>query len=326
LFKDAAIGARDDFFSLGGHSLLAVQLFSMIERRFGRALPMARLWTHPTAESLARLVAESSHPLHPLAVPMSSLGSGAPLFVIPGLGGHPVRFQPLVARMHAGRPVIGLAYPGHDGSVAPLDSIEGIAAELLAAIDSVHPSGPVHLLGYSLGGLVAFEIARALQQRPDRAGLLVMLDAYAPGAAVQHGTLRRAWAHAVEAFEAGTVREIAAALRERAMRWIDRRASKLPWLYRWAAGNPPDAAQRMRDANWIAGMRYEAGPLRGAIRVLRSSTDRNHRRAELNGWNALVDGPVTMHLLSMPHHDLFDAEGIDELARVMTDVLLPLER
>jgi amino acid adenylation domain-containing protein len=327
LFKDPQIGARDDFFALGGHSLLAVQLFSMVERRFGRTLPMGRLWTHPTAESLAGLITDSSRPLHPLAVPLSSHASGAPLFVIPGLGGHPVRFQPLVARLNAGRPVIGLAYPGYDGSETPANSIEDIAAELLKAIDTVHPSGPVHLLGYSLGGLVAFEIARALQHRPDRTGLLVMLDAYAPGAAVRHGTLRRTWAHAAQAIEEGTLREITGALRTRVMRWVDRRTPKLPWLHRWAVGSPSDAAQRIRHANWMAaGMRYRAGPLRGAICVLRCAKDRYNRRAELNGWNALVDGPIDMHLLSMPHTALFDAEGIDELSHVMTEVLQPLER
>jgi thioesterase domain-containing protein len=223
--------------------------------------------------------------------------------------------------------VIGLAYPGYDGSETPANSIEDIAAELLKAIDTVHPSGPVHLLGYSLGGLVAFEIARALQHRPDRTGLLVMLDAYAPGAAVRHGTLRRTWAHAAQAIEEGTLREITGALRTRVMRWVDRRTPKLPWLHRWAVGSPSDAAQRIRHANWMAaGMRYRAGPLRGAICVLRCAKDRYNRRAELNGWNALVDGPIDMHLLSMPHTALFDAEGIDELSHVMTEVLQPLER
>ena len=40
----AAVGLHDDFFAIGGHSLLAVRVMAEVERRFGRALPVATIF------------------------------------------------------------------------------------------------------------------------------------------------------------------------------------------------------------------------------------------------------------------------------------------
>jgi len=52
------LGVHEDFFALGGHSLLAAQLMSRVERAFGVAVPMRRLFERPTVAQLAALVTE----------------------------------------------------------------------------------------------------------------------------------------------------------------------------------------------------------------------------------------------------------------------------
>jgi pyochelin synthetase len=52
------VGVSQDFFELGGDSVLAVRLFARISQAFGRTLPVSTLFTHPTIESMAPLLAE----------------------------------------------------------------------------------------------------------------------------------------------------------------------------------------------------------------------------------------------------------------------------
>jgi amino acid adenylation domain-containing protein len=52
------IGIRDDFFRLGGQSLLGARILSRARRAFGVEVPLARLFSGPTVEELARAVDE----------------------------------------------------------------------------------------------------------------------------------------------------------------------------------------------------------------------------------------------------------------------------
>ena len=50
------MGVKDNFFDLGGHSLLAPYLIAQIKQQFGKTIPLATLFQHPTIEELASLV------------------------------------------------------------------------------------------------------------------------------------------------------------------------------------------------------------------------------------------------------------------------------
>jgi thioesterase domain-containing protein len=69
---------------------------------------------------------------------------------------------------------------GLDGRNAPLSSIEEMAAAYIDAIRTVQPYGPYLLGGHSLGGFVAFEMARQLLAAKSSVALLAILDSGAP--------------------------------------------------------------------------------------------------------------------------------------------------
>jgi thioesterase domain-containing protein len=74
------------------------------------------------------------------------------------------------------QPVYGLLPRGLDGKGSYRTRIEDIAADYVEAIQATQPEGPYHLVGYSFGGIVAFEVAHQILMRGGRIGLLGLFD------------------------------------------------------------------------------------------------------------------------------------------------------
>lgn len=103
---------------------------------------------------------------------------GASVFIASGLGGGPAEFFQLVKHLHVPNAVYGLQPKGIEGFEDPCDRIEDMADFYLKAVRRFQPQGPYILAGYSLGGLVALEMARVLRLSGRDVALLVMIDSY----------------------------------------------------------------------------------------------------------------------------------------------------
>ena len=178
LLQVPAVGPDDNFFELGGDSAIAVQLFSEIADLYGRKLPPVMIYHVPTVSSLARLLDERAAPeLSPLIL-LRDGDHTTPIYIAPGLGGGPAEFFQLVKYLRVPNPVYGLQPKGIEGFDQPSERIEDMAEFYLKAILQFQPHGPYIFAGYSLGGLVALEMARTLLQKGERITSLVMLDSY----------------------------------------------------------------------------------------------------------------------------------------------------
>ena len=69
--------------------------------------------------------------------------------------------------------------------VQRLGSVHEIVESYCAEIRRVQPTGPYFLLGYSIGGAVAFEIARLLSDSHEPVGVVVLVDAICPTASAK---------------------------------------------------------------------------------------------------------------------------------------------
>ncbi|MEU4804698.1 non-ribosomal peptide synthase/polyketide synthase [Actinosynnema sp. NPDC023587] len=173
------VGLHDDFFALGGHSLLVVRLQAVLGTALGRTVGIPDLIANPTPAALAANLGDGSAGTRPL-LPLRARGSGAPLFCLPPAAGLGWSFAGL-ARYLPDRPLYALQARTLSTPGMRPPSVAEMAADYLALIREVQPHGPYHLLGFSLGGLVAHRIAGLLRDRGDRVALLAMLDAYPPG-------------------------------------------------------------------------------------------------------------------------------------------------
>lgn len=181
LFKLSPIGLSDNFFELGGHSLQMIMLVARVEERLGKRVSMADLFRDPTVEHLANLIGHGKENVfQSLVVPMRAEGARRALFSPHASGGHAWCYKDLVQYLDNDQPFYGIqAREPEEGLVAHMQ-IEAMASEYVEAIQSVQSSGPYLLCGWSMGGVIAFEMARQLQQRGERIGLLALLDSQAP--------------------------------------------------------------------------------------------------------------------------------------------------
>jgi amino acid adenylation domain-containing protein len=175
------VGVTDSFFDLGGHSLLAVRLLARIHRRLGCDLPLASLFAGPTIGQQAALIERREAPAAatPL-VPLRTAGTRRPLFLVHPVGGSVFCYTDLVRALGPDQPVYGLQAPEEGPAPATL---EEMAAGYLDALRAVQPQGPYRLGGWSLGGIVAFEMARQLAARGEEVEQLAVLDVSPTGGA-----------------------------------------------------------------------------------------------------------------------------------------------
>jgi thioesterase domain-containing protein len=118
------------------------------------------------------LAADSYLPRLPLRVS----GSERPIFCVHPAGGLATVYKHLADRIDEAVPLYGLQERGIESDLEFHPSIAAMAECYVDAIRSVQPVGPYRLLGWSLGGAVAQEMARQIEGTGDLVDLLFVLD------------------------------------------------------------------------------------------------------------------------------------------------------
>ncbi|UCE20074.1 MAG: AMP-binding protein [Gemmatimonadota bacterium] len=175
------IGVCDDFFDLGGHSISAMRLFTLIEKRFGKKLPVSILFEAPTIEMLSAVLdKEHESGRWSSLVPIQRGGSKPPFFCVHNLSGDVLSYGELARNLGPDQPFYGLRAQGLDGKQKPYTKIEAMASHYIREMRAVQPEGPYLLGGMCFGGVVAFEMAQQLHALGQEVGQLFLLDTSCP--------------------------------------------------------------------------------------------------------------------------------------------------
>jgi amino acid adenylation domain-containing protein len=317
------IGVRDDFFGLGGHSLLAVQVTTRLQSRLGRSLPLASLLRHPTPERLAALLRQEAGPVD--RSPLVELASGRerPLFLVHPVGGEVLCYVPLARRLD--RPVFGL----QAGLQAPEEelALEEMADLYLRHVREVQPEGPYLLGGWSLGGAIAFEMARRLEASGEIVERVILIDSYAPGDLWQEETGEAAL---VASFANDLARLLGTGgialpegfgehSRDEALDWLAAQAEEAGLL-------PPGlgAAELRRRfatfaANHHAMTRYAGGPCAAPLLLIRAAEPASGE-PDL-GWGRIAGRPVEVHEVLGDHYTLLREPAVERIATLVHERL-----
>jgi amino acid adenylation domain-containing protein len=190
-------GINEDFFELGGTSITSAIFIHRLQQALSEVVHVVTIFDHPTVASLAdflrerhaegaRRIAEeggaaagvagSALPERGVLVPLQVGSPGRrPLFCVHSVGGEVVSYRDLARLLGAGQPVYGLQSPD-----PPLQDVREMAARYVAALREVQPSGPYRIAGWSMGGIVAYEMARQLEAAGEKTEVLAVIDAASP--------------------------------------------------------------------------------------------------------------------------------------------------
>jgi acyl carrier protein/pimeloyl-ACP methyl ester carboxylesterase len=157
------IGVNENFFDLGGNSLSSIRLLVKTSEVLGIKLPFSAIFLAPTVAKLAALLKQGDLSLA-LAISLSPNGSGIPFFGV----NIPDNLRLCLDNNFS-------FYLFQYGNVFS-NCIEKIAAQYLAEVYKIQPTGPYFLGGFSIGGVIAYEMAQQLLAQEQEVAFLFLLD------------------------------------------------------------------------------------------------------------------------------------------------------
>jgi amino acid adenylation domain-containing protein len=329
LLQIRPIGVTDDFFDLGGHSLLAIRLVSRIETQFGVTLALSDLLLGATIEELAlRLRQPTASSDGPALFDFGASASGRPLVLVHPIGGGVLCYNAL-ARCLAGLcPVVGLQAAGVEIDAEPESDLVRMASRYIEVLRARYADGPYLLGGWSMGGVVAFEMARQLSEAGQEVPLLFLIDC---SASVPQPAARPVDDEAgVLAFAADLIRTAGTkgwrSLEE--LRGADLESVIHETVDRSIAGGDlageigPDRLRRLHrvfQANRRALDSYQVRPYRGTVVVIEAESGRGWFEADsARGWEAMAPGCVTTYQIPGDHYTILQADAADRLAGILS--------
>jgi thioesterase domain-containing protein len=339
------LGIHDDFFVLGGDSLRAMTLAAKLEATLDRPVPAALLLAAPT---VALLAAELDKPTGKETDSLVLLREGdrdRPLFFIHSLGGDVWIYRELVRRLQTDAAVYGLQLPGLGDETTQDNTFVQCAAKHIRRMQTVQPTGPYRLAGYSSGGMLAFEIARQLADVGETIEFLGLIDAGVPPECelrLNGSMLRRTlalfrqlpsyWRELRSLSSAERRRRIARVTSRCVQRLLPRRSDETnggiagdrSWLSCFAEDISFFSDDRLRQIkqHYDAVFRYEPRPLQGAAHLFRV------RRQPWSavptptlGWKHYVRGPVAVHYVGGSHDTMMQMPHVERLAALFDAAL-----
>ncbi|HEX7180880.1 MAG TPA: amino acid adenylation domain-containing protein [Thermoanaerobaculia bacterium] len=252
-------------------------------------------------------------------------GSEAPLFLVHPVGGSALCYSRLATLLESNRPVYGLQALGFRPGEEPQETIEEMADWYLEQARRVAPEGPYHLGGWSLGGVIAFEMARRLAREGVRVETVALFDAVPPTELppdrYDEVSILRGLAWELGNLAGRDLRVTAEELRgvegEEGVRYLLRRAQEAGAL---PAGFGIDQAVRMWRivcANARALKSYQPGLYPGRVLLfVANESSRSGLPSDL-GWGRLTAGGVDKVMLDARHSTVLHGSALQTIVEFL---------
>ena len=337
LFEIEPISKDADFFKLGGNSLAAIRMFAQLRKQLPVELPLSSLFEASSLAGFCELIEKSQkhehfgkealsqaapsvenpsakRPWSPIVQICRGDEQRLPLFCVHGAGGNVFNFKAISQKLGADQPVYGLHPQGVDGHRPVLDSFEAMAEQYVTAIQTVDSHGPYQLLGYSAGGVIAFEMARQLRKTGHKVALLAMIDTLTPRAATSKPTpLKKLWLIRKWTFE-NAMQKFKERHRKSALETGHAEALEKLTRGEWLT---PELVEPYLFSHIVEVQgRYKPAPYDGALVLYKAldATITYLNAGEYLGWEAHVNGFIKVVDVTGSHNSMMEEPGLTELS------------
>jgi len=309
-------GDGDSFFDAGGDSLAMMVMLGEVERQLSTPMPVAAFLRSPTLRHCVDLAKGAGLSELPACVIELSSGSGDPFFCAGGAGGGVHKFAALARASALKRPFYGLESQGLPEDLQNNFSIQETARFFLQAIRELQPAGPYYLGGYSLGGLVAIEIAHALLDAGEEVRPIVLIDTYAE--IVHPSAPARLWS-LIDRLATEPVGESKEFVKDRLGKLLQRsrsRSAQSPEFeeIELGLGNQTEATFRY--------MRNGFAPCRVPVRLIVSRYGSEYApRAKDRGWSGFAGAGLEVRQVPGDHFSILDEPYVSALGAQLREFL-----
>jgi amino acid adenylation domain-containing protein len=183
VLEHGQVGVHDSFFELGGDSLLAIRLERRVHSVLGVKVSLHTLFEAPTVAQLCAILMGAEHGASALepVLALRTAGSLPPLFCVHPSSGLAWSYAGLLRFVPPNHPVYGLQADGLRPGATRSTSMDALIDTYAARMRTLRPHGPYLLLGWSLGGRIAHQLAARLAAQGEPVPLLIVLDARPAG-------------------------------------------------------------------------------------------------------------------------------------------------
>jgi len=261
-------------------------------------------------------------------------GHKPPLIFVHPAGGSIFAYLSLAHDLDPNQPLYALQASGIDDDEPPHETIEEMAADYISAIREAGIEGPYFLGGWSMGGVVAFEMARQLRGEGEEVAGLSLIDSAVPSPDLEKNLDDTALLVGFAQTMGLRTEHVDIAPDELAE--LDTEA-KLALIMNWARKEYPLPVEvelsdmqryfNVYRANIRALARYSPQRQRVRITFFKAEAHASQNgKDETMGWNALTDEKVEVAVIPGDHYTLFGGPHIGVLAEQLQAWLNKAER